>query len=195
MKSPKGCLLILTGLVVASLAFTAVSYYGSYFFDLYQRPWAYTADPAKPLLVGKWAGQFRDPDGVQKSLTVEILVPVTDEERLEKAGRRRRRSRTNKKTFDGFATVSSKRGAEQYELWGSVKEREGRTFAFSMRPVDEKKMPLPNFQVLEANAGSWENNTMTITVSFSYRKADGAGFWSSADPRFEKTAEVKLVRF
>lgn len=182
MKSPRGYLSVLLGLAAIALIYTAVSYYGSYFFDLYQRPWAYAADPVKPLLVGKWAGQFRDPDGVEKSLTVEILVSVTDEERFAKAGPRRRRSRTNKKAFDGFATVSSKRGAEQYELWGSVKEREGRTFGFSMRPVDEKKMPLPNFQVLEANAGSWTDNSMAITVSFSYRKADGAGFWSSADP-------------
>ena len=194
MRSPKGCLPVLLGLVAIALIFTAVSYYGSYFFDLYQRPWAYTSDPANPLLVGKWAGNFRDPNGVQKSLMVEILVPTTDEERLEKANRRRRRNRTNKKAFDGFATVDSRLGKEEYELWGSVRERTGRTFAFSMRPVDERKMPLPNFQALEANAGSWDDNALTIIVSFSYRKADGAGFWSSADPRFEKTATVKLAR-
>jgi hypothetical protein len=195
MKLLKGCLPQLLILAVLSLIFTAFSYYGSYFFDLYERPWAYSSDHAKPLLIGKWAGDFRDPNGVQKSLTVEILVPLTEEDRFAKAGRRHRRNRSSKKAFDGFATVTSRLGKEEYELWGSVRERDGHTFRFQVRPVDEKKMPLPNFQLGEIKAGSWEDNSMTITLDFNYHKADGAAFWSSADPRYEKTATIKLVRF
>jgi hypothetical protein len=88
-------------------------YYLSYQRDLTERPCAYSRDRDANLLVG----EFQDPDGVQKTIRLEILVPMTEKERVKKAGRRSRRrsglgSRSDKQRFDGFATVTSKLGIE-----------------------------------------------------------------------------------
>lgn len=196
MNRTKGCLPLLIGIIVIGLLFTAVKYYGSYFMDLYQRPWAYSRDANAPLLVGKWKGSFTDPDRVGKTLEVEVFVPLTDEERWEKAGRksRRRRSSSNKRSFDGIALVNSRLGQEEYEIYGAVEEGDFHRLHFNFRPKDEKKRVLPNFTLSEAKNGVWQTNELQLTLSFSYHKADGSSFWSSADARFDKKAIATLAR-
>lgn len=196
MDRTKGCLPLIVGMIAVGLVFTAVKYYGGYFMDLYQRPWAYSRDANAPLLVGKWKGRFADPDGVEKTLEVEIFVPLTEEERWEKAGRKsgRRRSSSNKRSFDGAAWVNSRLGNEEYEMYGAVEEGDFHRLHFNVRPKDEKKRVLPNFTLIEAKNGVWQNNELQLTLSFSYHKADGSSFWNSADPRFDKKVPVMLAR-
>lgn len=196
MNRTKGCLPLIVGIIVVGLILTAVKYYGSYFMDLYQRPWAYSRESNAPLLVGKWQGSFTDPDGVVKKLAVEIFVPLTDEERWDKAGRksRRRKSFSHKRSVDGVAWVNSRLGQEEYEIYGAVEEKDFHRLHFNFRPKDEKKRVLPNFTLSEAKNGLWQTDELQLSLSFSYHKADGSSFWNSADPRFDKKVSMTLTR-
>lgn len=199
MTKSKSILLSILLLVVLSWGMYKCKYYYSYYSDLKDRPWAYSEDKNAKLLVGQWQGSFKDPDGVQKSLQLEVFEPVTDEERQEKASRlsRKRRglgSRENKRAFDGVAVVVSRLGKEEYEIYGSVKKEDFHQLRFNFRPQDEKKRVLPNFTVAEAKEGNWQNDELHLTLTFSYHKADGSSFWNSADPRYEKRVTVKFVR-
>jgi hypothetical protein len=199
MRSKKTLLLYLVGLIALSWGMYKCKYYYSYYSDLKDRPWAYSEDKNAKLLVGQWQGSFKDPDGVQKSLKLEVFEPVTDEERQEKASRlsRKRRgggSRENKRAFDGVAVVVSRLGKEEYEIYGSVKKEDFHQLRFNFRPQDEKKRILPNFTVAEAKEGNWQNDELHLTLTFSYHKADGSSFWNSADPRHDKTVKTTLIR-
>ena len=79
MARSKGCLLIAGIIVLAGLTFTGIKFYGGKLLDQYERPWAYSK--TEPLLVGRWKGQFRDPDGVVKVIDLTIDLLETDEER------------------------------------------------------------------------------------------------------------------
>ena len=103
-------------------------------------------------------------------------------------------SRSDKRGFDGFATVNSQLGKEEYEIYGAVEKEDFHQLHFNCRPKDEKKRVLPNFTLGEAKNGVWQNNELKLTLNFSYHKADGASFWSSADPRFDKKVTVTLMR-
>jgi hypothetical protein len=199
MTKSKSILLSILLLVVLSWGVYECKYYYSYYSDLKDRPWAYSEDKNTKLLVGKWNGSFKDPDGVQKTLVLQIFEPVTEEERKEKASRylRNRRglgSRENKRAFEGVAVVTSRLGKEDYEIYGSVKKEDFHHLSFNFRPQDEKKRVLPNFTLAEAKEGTWQNDELRLTLTFSYHKADGSSFWNSADSRHDKTAETTLIR-
>jgi hypothetical protein len=192
-------LLFLGVLVALSWGVYECQYYYSYYADLKDRPWAYSEDKNTKLLVGKWQGAFKDPDGVQKTLALQIFEPVTEEERKEKASRhlRNRRglgSRENKRAFEGVAVVTSRLGKEDYEIYGSVKKEDFHQLQFNFRPQDERKRVLPNFTLAEAKNSNWQNDELRLSLAFSYHKADGSSFWSSADSRFEKEAKITLSR-
>ena len=196
----KGIKLLLFLGVLAALSWGVYEckYYYSYYTDLKDQPWAYSRDEKAKLLVGKWQGTFQDPDAVRKIIELEIIEPTTDEERTKKASRRSRRrsvsSRKDKQRFDGFATLNSQLGKEEYEIYGAVEEGDFHRLHFNFRPKDEKKRVLPNFTLSEAKNGVWQNDELQLTLSFSYHKADGASFWNSADPRFDKKVMVTLMR-
>lgn len=199
MTKSKSILLSILLLVVLSWGMYKCKYYYSYYSDLKDRPWAYSEDKNAKLLVGQWQGSFKDPDGVQKSLQLEIFEPVTEEERQEKASRhlRNRRglgSRENKRAFEGVSVVTSRLGKEEYEIYGSVNKEDFHQLRFNFRPQDEKRRVLPNFTINQAEKGSWSNDELTLTLSFSYHRADGSSHWNSADPRHEKRVVVELVR-
>lgn len=196
MKKKYGCFTILIALVIFSLVATVVGYYGSYWMDLYQRPWAYSRDSDAPLLVGKWHGNFTDPDGIKKEINLEIFVPMTSEERWAKAGRKRRRRGTSsaKRAFDGLAIVSSKLGTETYELWGNVKREDFHDFDLDFTADENKPLKVPNFYVNIAEKSHWNNDQMTLPVNFSYRLPNGTSHWSSSDHRFSKIVIVTLLR-
>lgn len=189
-------LLLIGVLVLLGWGVYECKYYYSYYSDLKDRPWAYSEDKNAKLLVGQWQGSFKDPDGVEKSIVVEIFEPVSEEERERKASRRsrRNRSRENKQAFEGKALANSKLGTENYELYGSVNKDDFHQLRFNFRPQDEKKRVLPNFTLSEAKEGIWQNDELLLTLTFSYHKADGASFWNSADPRYDKTAKTTLIR-
>jgi hypothetical protein len=191
----KGCLLIFAVLAGAALAITALKFYGGKFLDQYQRPWAYST--TEPLLVGNWRGQFRDPDGVAKTLTVRIDPPQTDDERWKQAGQRSRRRRNygNKRAFDGTATVTSRRGPENYDVHGSIDRDNDRQFSLRFGAVDGKYAITPNFYINDTAPGNgWSGNEMTLRLRFAWHRPDGSTYSSSADPRFSRVAPVVLTR-
>lgn len=173
-------------------------YYYSKWSDYRDRPWAYSRDEHAKLLVGHWEGSFRDPDNIAKTIKLEIFEPVTEEERKAKASKRSRRRggirHKDKRGFDGIATVTSKLGVEEYEIYGAVEKDDDHQLHFSFRVEDEKKRVLPNFTLLEAQKGKWLEDNLTLTLTFGYNKADGSSFSSSADPRHSKAVAVTLGR-
>ncbi len=142
----KGCLPVLAGLAILTILFTAVRFYGGKWLDQYERPWAYST--TEPLLVGQWEGRFKDPDGVAKTLRLTIDLPETDEERLERASRKKRlRNRRNKGGFDGSATVTSRLGREDYEVYGAVDRQNDHVFSLNFDAVDGRFAITPNFYI------------------------------------------------
>ena len=201
MTKFKTILLLIIGLAGVSWGVYECNYYFSYRRDLADRPWAYSEDKTASLLVGEWQGEFRDPDGVRKTIRLEILVPMTEEERAKKANRRTRRrkglgSRSDKQRFDGFATVTSQRGIEEYEFYGAVRDKTGsRLNTVHFRVLDEKQQLRKNFNVLSAvDGGQWQTDSLTLMLAFTYTTATGSGYSSSADPRFDKKVTVHLSR-
>lgn len=190
----KGWLPIIALLIVASLAFTGISFFGGKFLDHYQRPWAYST--TEPLLVGRWRGQFRDPDGIQKTLTVQIDLPETDDERWAKAGRRKRRSRANKRAFDGTATVTSRKGQENYEIHGAVDRDNDHQFSLQFGTVDGQYPVAPNFyvNVTEKEGNRWQGDQMNLSLRFAWHRRDGSSYSNSADPRFDRLVPLTLTR-
>ena len=181
MTKGKKLLLLLGLLIGISWGVYECKYYFSYYSDLQTRPWAYSRDTNAKLLVGKWQGAFEDPNGVSKTLEVEIFEPVSEEERQKKANKksRRRGGRENKRAFDGTATVKSRLGQEEYEIYGAVEKEDFHKLSFNFRPQDEAKRILPNFTLLEANSGNWETDNLLLTLSFSRQNADGSSSSSS----------------
>ncbi|MFD2573852.1 hypothetical protein ACFSUS_24665 [Spirosoma soli] len=193
--------LLLLGLAALSWGVYECKYYYSYYADLKDRPWAYSRDENAKLLVGAWQGEFRDPDGIAKTIRLNIVEPVTDEERSRKAGRRARKrsglgSRTDKRRFDGSATVSSHRGREAYELNGHVQTEDGHRLGMIYFQVDDELQALRrNFIVNSAlEGGQWQDDRLTLTLAFTFTTATGSGYSSSADPRYDKKVTVQLSR-
>ena len=137
---------ILALLVLMSVGVYQCNYQLSLWADYRDRPWAYSRDKDAPLLVGTWQGSFTDPDGIAKTIEMEIYEPLTDKERRKKANRSHRRrtrgglgGRKEKRIFDGAATVTSKLGTERYVLSGSVKEDDHHQFKLGFGAEDEAK--------------------------------------------------------
>jgi hypothetical protein len=172
-----------------------VYFLGSYAFDFYARPWAYSSDKNAKLFVGKWAGQFKDPDGVSKKIALEIFVPMENAERVSDAltcGLGKSKSKS-KKTFEGIATVKSALGEENYEVWGSFADTD--FHQFSMHERIKKALPVANFYLQQTEADCvWQGGDMTLILPFYYQKANGSGYSSSDDARFSQKATVVMKR-
>lgn len=201
MTKGKTILLLLLALAGLSWGVYECKYYYSYYADRQDRPWAYSRDENAKLLVGAWQGEFRDPDGVTKTIRLTIAEPVTDEERARKAGRRARKrsglgSQTDKKRFDGSATVSSHRGREAYKLNGHVRTEDGHQLDVIHFQTDDALQALrKNFTVHSAlEGGQWQDDRLTLTLAFTYTTATGSAFSSSADPRYDKKITINLSR-
>jgi hypothetical protein len=144
--------------------------------EIYSRPWAYSSDPGSKLLVGRWQGSFKDPAGVEKQLSLAILIPVTEEEledKMTRAHRSRVRSR-DKRSFDGNASIHSQLGQESYLIHGTVEKADYHRFKLDFSPEDESKRVLPNYTARAITEGKWESDTMTLQLTFTHHDADGA---------------------
>jgi len=196
------CLLVILVLALISWGMYECNYRYSLWRDYQVRPWAYSKDKDAKLLVGKWQGQFKDPDGVVKNISLEIFEPLSDAERRKKAGRSHRRrtrgglgSRKENRLFDGVATVTSRLGQEDYELYGSVgKEDHHQLTKVQFGAKDEATRLQPNFALNLAQSGHWEGDEMTLEMGFTYFKADGSSFWDSGDKRYGYVATVRFTR-
>ncbi len=199
MKKGQKLLLFLLALAALSWGGYECKYRYSLYADRRDRPWAYSDDPNARLLLGTWQGQFRDPDGVSKTIRLTLLEPVTDEERAKKAARLRRRkglgSREDKRHFGGSATVTSQRGTEAYEVNGWVAEEDWHqlpTLRFHL--ADESQRLRKNFGLGQAEGGHWQGDALTLTLAFGYTTASGSGYSDSADPRYERKTTVRFSR-
>lgn len=196
MTNRRGCLPILVILLLSGAAFMGVRFYGGKFIDRFQRPWAYST--TEPLLVGTWRGTFRDPNGMTKTLTLQIDLPETDDERWDRAGRRTRSKKRgrNKRVFDGVATVTGPRGQEPYTLYGRVNDDDWhRLETIQFSTPDGQQTMRQNFNLHSAVAGGqWTTDRMTLRLAFTYTTPTGSAFWNSADPRYEHKAALTLTR-
>ncbi|MBC7890938.1 MAG: hypothetical protein H7Y12_01880 [Sphingobacteriaceae bacterium] len=196
----KGQKLLLFFLVLAALSWGVYEckYRYSIYSDRRDRPWAYSDDVNAKLLLGTWQGQFRDPDGVSKTIRLTIVEPVTDEERAKKAARRRRKglgSREDKRHFDGSAMVTSKLGTEAYELNGWVAEEDWHQLSkVHFQVADEAKRLRKNFGLGQGEGGRCQGDDLTLTLNFGYTTASGSGYSDSADPRYERKVPVRFSR-
>ncbi|OIN56085.1 hypothetical protein [Arsenicibacter rosenii] len=190
----KGCLMALAGLVAVSGLFMVVRFYGGKWLDQYERPWAYST--TEPLLVGQWEGRFNDPDGVPKSLRITIDLPETDEERWQQARRKRRlRNGRNKGGFDGTATVTSRLGREDYEIYGVVDRQNDHRFSLNFDAVDGRFAITPNFYINDTDktGNQWAGDQLDVRLEFAYH-LPGRTWSNSADPRFSRKVPVRLHR-
>lgn len=192
---------ILALLVLMSVGVYQCNYKLSLWADYRDRPWAYNRDKDAPLLVGTWQGSFTDPDGISKSIEMEIVEPLTDKERRKKSNRSHRRrtrgglgGRKEKRIFDGVATVTSKLGTERYVLSGSVKEDDHHQFKLGFGAEDEAKRLQPNFCLNLADSGHWDADQLRFRTGFAYFTAQGSSFSDSSDPRHDYTTLVILNR-
>ena len=184
MKNKKSLFLLVLVLVVISFAIQRCRYQASVISDRISRPWAYSSDATAKLFPGIWQGSFKDPNGVEKSVSIEIYLPITDEERNAAASARVRRrsglgSRDDKRAFEGYATVKSRLGEEEYEIYGAVNDDDHHQFKFTLRPADEQKRILPNFTLTEASQGKWNNDSLSAQLHFVHHNADGTSTSSS----------------
>lgn len=156
-------------------------YFLGYASDLRTRAWAYSRDEDAKLLVGKWRGSFTDPAGIEKTLAIEIDLPVSEAEREKRASKRSRGTRVrsqDKRFFDGRAVVNSRLGEERYELYGSVGKEDMHLLKMHFRSEDEAKRILPNQALFEAPSGRWEGDRLEIALFFT--PLDARGFSSSS---------------
>ncbi|OJV12583.1 MAG: hypothetical protein BGO21_02210 [Dyadobacter sp. 50-39] len=190
-------------LVVAAFSWGVYEckYYYSYYADLKDRPWAYSRDEKKPLLVGRWQGKFRDPDNVSKTVLLTIKLPVSDQERASKAARFRGKqqrfaSHNEKKRFAGSATVTGASGTETYEFHGQVRTEDGHQLGtIQFYTAEGMSQVRTNFNLHSAvEGGRWNGDKLTLTVGFTYTTATGASHWNSSDPRFDKKVVIHLSR-
>jgi hypothetical protein len=170
--------------------------YGCYAFDkkydTYRRPWAYSSDPNKPLLVGKWQGSVTDPDNRIHKVEMEIFVPMTDEERKSRLFQKRiKRDRSSRTFFDGMAVLEVNGHRDSSELWGGLDEPDGHQIHFQFRPVNDVHPPGFNLNLIE---GNWTGNNLDLDVTFAFFRPDGSSFSDSADPRHDKIGKLMMTR-
>jgi hypothetical protein len=166
---------------------------GSYALDFYWRPWAYSSDKNAALFVGQWTGNFKDPDGVEKKIDVEIFAPLSNAERFLGALNCNGKRDKSRRRFEGTAKVTSALGVEDYEIWGNFKNTDFHEFYFSARYI--ASLSVANFYLKETdNDCTWKGNDMTLILPFAYQKADGAGHYASDDARFSQKATCVMKR-
>jgi hypothetical protein len=181
LKMRNKALPLLLLILAALFGLYQLRYYLGYASDLWSRPWAYSRDPQAKLLVGQWQGGFTDPAGLEKRISLEIFLPVTEEERQRRASRVRGRKgirHQNKQAFEGRAIVTSKLGEERYEVFGAVEKADVHRLSLRFAPADEANRVLPNDTLLQAPSGRWEGDLLEIELTFS--RQDAQGFSSSS---------------
>ncbi|WP_353480601.1 hypothetical protein [Haliscomenobacter sp.] len=196
-----GCLPYLLVAILLSWGMYECDYQYSYWRDYQVRPWAYNRDKNAKLLVGSWQGKFKDPDGIEKSMVLEVFVPLSDADRRKKASRSHRRrtrgglgSTSEKRMFEGKAQVKSRLGIEDYLLSGSVGKEDFHQLKMGFRAEEEKTRLQPNFCINLIESGNWSEDKMSLQLGFAYFKADGSSFWSSSDPRHSYKTTCQLSR-
>lgn len=192
MRSPTKVILLIIGLI----ALFILTRYGCYAidetYDTFRRPWAYSDDPDKALLIGKWQGSVTNPDRVLHKVEMEIFVPRTDEERLGRLFQARStQDRSSPTFFDGMAIVEVNGRRDSCEIWGGLDEPDGHQIQFQFRPFYDKH---PTGFNLSSAVGNWQENSLELDVSFAFFLENGTSYADSADPRYEQKGKMVMTR-
>jgi hypothetical protein len=193
----KKYLLVAIIAVAALFLYATAKFYVGKEMDYWKRPWAYSKDVNAHLLVGKWRGNFKDPDGINKEMMLEIVVPETDSARWVKAfDLNRKPSRDLKKNFrfTGTSIVTSKLGPENYQLSGTVDGNETQKLDLYFTSEESKKKVLPNFALSKSKIAEWHGNELDFLAEFSFYKADNVLSYDTADPRHLKVVPIHMNR-
>ena len=167
-------------------------FYAGKYYDTIRRPWAYAGDPGKSLLVGHWQGACTDPDQVAHQVKMEIFVPTTDEERWRRFSQKRiKRDRSSPTFFDGLAVLETGGRRDSCKLWGGLDKADGHGIHFQFSPLSGVHPPGFNLNLLK---GTWQGDSLHLSVTFSFFRADGSSFYDSADPRHSTEGVLKMVR-
>lgn len=183
---------LIVGLITMFLLGRYGCYYADKKYDTYRRPWAYSSDASKPLLVGKWKGSCTDPDYLVHQVEMEIFVPTTEEERWKRLNQKRpKRNRSSRTFFDGMAVLEVNGQRDSCELWGGLDKADGHKIHFQFRPLSNVHPPGFNLNLLE---GEWKGDQIDLKVDFAWFRANGSSFYDSADPRHDKQGQLILHR-
>ena len=182
--------------IIGIVVIVVLSKVGCFYFDKqydnYRRPWAFSSDSTKPLLVGKWQGSVTDPDNRIHEVEMEIFSPTTDEERWKWVSSTNvKRDRRNTTFFDGRAVLEVNGHRDSCELWGGLEKADGHDLHFQFRPMNDVHPPGFNLNLL---GGTWEENTIDLTVDFAFFRPDGSSFYTSEDPRYDQKGHLMLKR-
>lgn len=173
--------------------------YGCYFFyqkyDKYRFPWAYSSQPDE-LFVGKWKGDYTDPDKIAHHLEMEIFVPITAEERWEKAFRKKRkrsRSQKSKTFYEGIAFITTNGVVDTFEVWGGLEK--------TLPPCALKSIhfaPIHDYKkqgfYINSPVSKWEKNKISMLTTMAYHDGKGSSKWSSDDPRLNQETKIILEK-
>lgn len=185
-------ILVFTGLLLLVMSGRYACFYYERYNDNYRRPWAYSADAGKPLLVGKWKGVCIDPDQVSHSVDMEIFEPISDAERWKRMGKsRRKKSKKDLCFFDGMAVLGVGGKRDSCELWGGLEKADGQKLHFQFSPISGKHPTGFNLNLLN---GTWQGNQIDLSVEFAWFQPDGSSHYESDDPRHNTPGRLVLHR-
>ena len=176
--------------LVLILVAMVLLYFGSKWEHKFKRPWAYSS--GQPLLLGKWEGDFRDPDGIEKHMVIEIDEPEEESGDYHYALQQFDEAHT----FKGHATITSKLGTERDRIVGGLGSTDGHDIdRIDFIPLDETKRIRESFNASGTTpGGKWEGDKITLTLDFIYRTKTGSGYSDSSDPRYKKKVPITLHR-
>ncbi len=182
--------------IIGLVAVVVLGKVGCFYFDKqydnYRRPWAFSSDSTKPLLVGKWQGSCTDPDQVVHKVEMEIFSPTTDEERWKRVSSRNvKRDRSSTTFFDGLAVLETQGKRDSCELWGGLDKADGQGLHFQFWPISDVHPPGFNLNLLN---GKWKDDTIDLSVEFAWFRPDGSSHYDSADPRHEMKGKLLMTR-
>lgn len=189
--------LLLTTLVLAIMLaiIGTLGYYISYRTDCRMCPWAYSLDEKKPLLVGKWAGTFIEPDSVEKQISLEIYEPYTTKERLfNSIGLPFSQKLRNYNKFDGLLIIESKRKKESFKIRGRVNTKNTQLFDFHFLANENKNGAVPYYYSFIINDGFWKANDMSFILNVIFNNNSYTRKLKILDYQLNKKVKVALSR-
>lgn len=198
MNSKAKLLLIVAAILAIAYLFYCGLFYAETAYDKWKQPWAY-GDDAEKLLVGKWTGNYTDPDRKTHTLQIEIFVPQTAEERWEevthrKHRRKRKVSHKNSNAFDGIGYIVTQQKTDTMKLVsGHIDKAEPTaSISFNIAPIIDDNYPI-GFQLAFVK-GNWTGEKLDLKGEFVYHTPSGSGYSDSADPRFDYVASFVMER-
>ena len=195
-RNNKSLLILVAAGVIAYLFYLGL-YYAQTAYDKWMQPWAYSTTAAEKRLVGKWTGNYTDPDRKTHTLQIEIFEPQSAEKRWQQVTRRHHRgsrSRKSRNTFNGIGYIISEQKTDSMQVVsGHIAKAEAPTdISFDIAPMIDDNYPV-GFQ-LAFLRGIWTGSNLELNGEFVYHTPSGSGYSDSADPRFDYKAKMVMSK-